>query len=291
MFAIADAPEISQDALPVCLRAENPYRLVSLLEIMLAVKPDVIIRLSRSLWICSSLTHVKDPSYREAAISQLENALGECLDMCSVSRLDLPVSTLHIKDALDVLRLRSEKTDGNAIERLAGQVSDNIAKELSLREYFTLPSDKAKLYSAKNWFGDQVADAFPSTGYDANEALKCYALSRNTACVFHLMRVLEIGLISLAKHLSVPHAHSDWGNMINGIEGKINAIDKDPNKPANWKDEREYLCQCISDFRTFKNAWRNYTAHARGKYDDEDAVEIMGSVKSFMRQISTRFTE
>lgn len=37
-----------------------------------------------------------------------------------------------------------------------------------------------------------VFTPFPSTKYDALECFKCYAVERNTASVFHLMRVLEI---------------------------------------------------------------------------------------------------
>jgi hypothetical protein len=38
----------------------------------------------------------------------------------------------------------------------------------------------------------------------SNYAGLCSAILRNTACVFHCMRVLEKGLISLANELRVP---------------------------------------------------------------------------------------
>ena len=52
-------------------------------------------------------------------------------------------------------------------------------------------------------FGDDVARAFPSSKGDIDEAGKCLALDRGTACVFHLMRILEIGLQLLAAKLGI----------------------------------------------------------------------------------------
>jgi hypothetical protein len=60
----------------------------------------------------------------------------------------------------------------------------------------------------------------------------------------------------------------------------FSSIEKDPNRPANWKDDREFYSQCASHFRVVKDAWRNYTAHAPGKYDEqEDKTMAISSLK------------
>jgi hypothetical protein len=53
-------------------------------------------------------------------------------------------------------------------------------------------------------FGNEVAVAFPSATYDIREASNCFALERWPACVFHLMRTLEI-----APRSSLPMRFSD----------------------------------------------------------------------------------
>lgn len=63
-----------------------------------------------------------------------------------------------------------------------------------------------------------VFPSFPSTKYDVTEALKCYAFGRGTACVFHLMRVLERGLKVFADRFGIPSDHTNWHNIIEGIE-------------------------------------------------------------------------
>ena len=43
---------------------------------------------------------------------------------------------------------------------------------------------------------------------------KCLALNRETAGVFHLMRVLQIGLYALADDLHVQNLRENWQNAI-----------------------------------------------------------------------------
>jgi len=105
------------------------------------------------------------------------------------------------------------------------------------------------------------------------------------------MRILEIGLAVLGKRFSISADHTNWETVINQIEKAIGVMDKDPNRPADWKDEREFYSQCASHFRVVKNAWRNYTAHARGKYDEQEALDMLGNVRGFMQKIATRLHE
>ena len=68
-------------------------------------------------------------------------------------------------------------------------------------------------------FGDEVANAFPNLIEDIDEAAKCLALSRYTACMFHLMRVMESSIHRLAKKLKV---NSEEGYIINcEINGEL----------------------------------------------------------------------
>lgn len=138
-----------------------------------------------------------------------------------------------------------------------------------------------------------VFTAFPSTKYDAMESFKSYALERNTACVFHLMRVLEIGLGALGGVFGVSLAHTNWAPAIDQMESKIRDMHKDPTWKAlpDCKEQQEFYAQAASHFGVLKDAWRNYTAHARGKYDSTEASDILTSVRAFMQKLATRLHE
>ena len=107
----------------------------------------------------------------------------------------------------------------------------------------------------------------------------------------HLMRVLETGLSVFAAKFSVPADHANWQNIIERVEKAIRGMGTDPAKAPDWKDQQEWFSQAASHFMLFKDAWRNYTAHARGKYTEEEALIIFGSVRAFMQKLATRLHE
>jgi hypothetical protein len=134
-----------------------------------------------------------------------------------------------------------------------------------------------------------VTAAFPSAEYEIKEASKCLALRRNTACVFHCMRVLEHGLCALAGQFDVPAGHKTWNELIEQIEKAIK--EKAKEKPASWKDDQQFYAEAASQFMHFKNAWRNYTAHLHFKYTEDEAEPIYRHVRDFMMHIAKRLKE
>jgi hypothetical protein len=191
----------------------------------------------------------------------------------------------------------------NRIAARLEEVDHSIEREMKLHLFMYIPPDRAEY--CQSWgeneraeqggeiplFGNAVKDKFPSVDYDVNEAGNSFAVARYTGCVFHLMRILEVGLRELAKRFNVPADHSNWNPIIENIERKIKEIRNDPNKPPNWKEDEEFYSQAASHFRVFKDAWRNYTMHARGKYTEDEAEIIMMNVRAFMQKLTTRISE
>jgi hypothetical protein len=109
--------------------------------------------------------------------------------------------------------------------------------------------------------------------------------------VFHLMRVLEIGLTVFATRFNVPSSHTNWHNIIEGIEKAVRDMPNDPQRSPDWKDQQEFFSQAASYFMIVKDAWRNYTAHMRGKYTEEEAETMLINVRGFMQKLATRLHE
>ena len=107
------------------------------------------------------------------------------------------------------------------------------------------------------------------------------------------MRILEVSLVVLGKKFGLCFTHTNWGPAIEEIEKKIREMHKDPlwTVMPDWKDQLEFYAQTISYLGITKEAWRNYTAHARGKFTQEEAKVMLMNVKSFMRGVSQRLTE
>jgi hypothetical protein len=57
-------------------------------------------------------------------------------------------------------------------------------------------------------------------------------------------------------------------------------------RPARKLATARPYSQIASSFMIVKDAWRNYTAHARGKYTEEEADAIYRNVGSFMKRLA-----
>jgi hypothetical protein len=163
---------------------------------------------------------------------------------------------------------------------------ERIEDESNRLVLMRIPAERASRYDQPELFGKAVADAFPSVEFDVWEAGNCFATARFTASVFHLMRVLEIGLTAFAGIFKVPAAHTNWQNIIEQIEKHIRGMPSDPSKAPDWKAKQEFYSQVAHGFMFLKDAWRNYTAHARGKYVEEQADTILINVRAFMQRLA-----
>jgi hypothetical protein len=224
---------------------------------------------------------------RDSHVPELGGMLGELMRECQ--KIDLPMTLAQlnrIKEGVDNRTFFDHKTMNVQLQELMNRMWD----ELDSHVFYQLESSKSDYYEKPDQkLGPEISKAFPSTVFDFVEASKCYAVGRSTACVSHLMRGLEIVLACMAKKFGVSAEHTNWHNIIEQTESKIREL---PNaKPPHWKEDLEFYSQAASHFMVFKDAWRNYTAHARGRYDDEDARRIMDNVFAFTRKLAAKLKE
>ena len=163
-----------------------------------------------------------------------------------------------------------------------------VRDELLARRAFMIPTNKVDYYESRTpLFGDEIRDRFPSTTFEIDEAGKCFALGRWTACVFHLMRVMEIGIQATARNLGVPDpakpSERNWGAILRAMNAAIS------QKPAGA--ERDFLQSTYALLDAVRNAWRNSTMHVENKYIEDEAADILGAVRGFMRKIASVFDE
>ena len=164
------------------------------------------------------------------------------------------------------------------------ELQERIKDELEDRYCLTLTEAETTLYEPPAPLcGQEVHDNFPSAQYDVAETGKCMALGRSTAAVMHAMRVLEPGLMAIAKEVGYTPVRSNWGAAIDEIEARL-----DPNnqKYINDKDKRERLSPAAAQMRYFKDAWRNHAMHARNKYTADEANIVATAVKIFMMDLA-----
>jgi HEPN domain-containing protein len=180
----------------------------------------------------------------------------------------------------------NDPLDANTVCVLLDELALDVLAELREPIFLHVSHEKRALYEQREFpFGAEVAAAFPDATRDIAAAARCLALDEWTACVFHSMRVLEHGLRSLAQRFGVPFAQDSWHKVIEGVETGIEAL---RNKPGLTEKDRAAitaLSEAATQFRYFKDAWRNHVAHAREHYDERDAERVFSHVRDFMQHM------
>jgi len=176
------------------------------------------------------------------------------------------------------------------------EIKSTLIRELSLKTVIILQSQENSLFTAKEpHFGDDFADKFKTFGaFELDEAAKCRALSRPTAAVFHLMRILEVGISALAASLGIPDpvkpAERNWAIILKKI--KEDGIDKKWPTAADRMSGDGLLFESLhASLDAVKNPWRNEAMHVSGKYTDDEAKHIFVAVEGFMKKLSARMDE
>lgn len=169
------------------------------------------------------------------------------------------------------------------------QLRDLVHHDLERWSFLPMSPASAAYFEPKEpLFGDDVLAQFPGVWQDIEEAGKCLALSRWTASVFHLMRVLEHGLPWMANRAGITEdlSYENWHNIIERIQSRIADIGTWSKGPVKQEALRAYS-DTATEFAYFKDAWRNHVAHKRLSFDEAGAKRVFSHVKAFMQQLAT----
>jgi hypothetical protein len=202
---------------------------------------------------------------------------------------DLPLSIV-LKAQLSRLKFRiNHGAETIEISILFREFLDNLLVEMGAPHFLMIRTDRKEFFEQKELpFGKLVASVFFEANADISAASRCYALDEWTACVFHLMRVLEHGLRVLADKVGLDGeamAHENWKNVIDQIESKIRAIEGEKKSPDKIERLRS-LSSAAVQFRYFKDAWRNHVSHSHASYDERDGQTIWTHVRAFTIQMA-----
>lgn len=185
-------------------------------------------------------------------------------------------------------------------DRLMG-LHNRILQELSERVYLYLPSSEC--YERKELFGSDVALRFPQANTEITFAGNCFATGNYTACVFHLTRVVEIAARVLVSALGVgnevknfklvivPAKLATWDQLASALQKGVDRKQANISTNSIRRETYEFYNHAVSQFRNFKDAWRNKTSHKRVTYGEGQAKDIMDNVRQFMLHVSERLRE
>ncbi len=144
-------------------------------------------------------------------------------------------------------------------------------------------------------FGPEVALVFRGpAAIEILEAGSCYAAGRDTACVFHCMRVAEYALRMLAKNLKITVAHkgkayaieyAEWDQIITQIKNKI-LVARQLNKGRPKDDALRFYASAADHCEYMKDIWRNEVSHTRRLYSRPEAMGVLQRVRALTELVA-----
>jgi len=187
-------------------------------------------------------------------------------------------------------KMGKEQDSLEVINALLAELSNNIIVEFTYHEFLLIPELQRSFFEEpQTTFGQKGCDAYPDAKQDIEAAGRCLALGEGTACVFHLMRVLEMGLWDLAKRIGVsnisPTTEENWKVIIDQIEKRIKDLQQSPKSPQK-KTDLQFYSDAATNFHYFKDAWRNYVSHSHARYNEREAMLVWTGVSTFMNRMA-----
>lgn len=173
-------------------------------------------------------------------------------------------------------------------------LSEAIRTELGDRQFVFIPPDDAKFYEQEKLFGEAIYDKFEKARNDIRDAGNCLAAGLPTACIFHLMRVAEIGLRHIATKVGVkltdknkpqPIEYATWDKVIVNIRSKISQASTLPQGPRKAR-KLAFFSDAAEQCSYLKDMWRNEVSHTRKRYNQPEALGVMQRVRGFMELLT-----
>jgi hypothetical protein len=271
----------------------EPYRLWSLWEMLNQLRVGYLVPALGNLERATAFTEMILTPPPDGGAKMLRQALPQYRTHITSVLDTLQTSGVKLSPPVDLMLRRilvklddRDQNDFAAIAAECRQARQAVIDDFGSHLFLSVP-DKALYEQPAPLFGDSVHAAFPDGYRDIAAAGRCIALREGTAAVFHLMRVLEHGLRLMATRFGVPFATDSWHKVIRGIEDGINDLRNKQGLTDHDRAEITYYSDAASQFRHFKDAWRNHVSHAREHYSADEAQKVMNHVREFMLHLAS----
>lgn len=185
----------------------------------------------------------------------------------------------------------------------AEELERRIREGLARRVFMYVPPDDVRHYNQTELFGADVKTKFPKANKEITEAGNCYATGNNTACVFHLMRAVEMSARAMVRALGagrylvnkqgkqIPVELCDWWTLVSALQKGLDDLSAGTGTSKHKKRKFEHYNHAVASFRNFKDAWRNHVSHTRELYLAGQTKDIMDNARQFMQHLAARLRE
>ena len=177
-------------------------------------------------------------------------------------------------------------------------IDTQIKRELKSVTAFVLSPSEQRLYEPKEpLFGMEVDSKFKRKARrEIDAAGKCLALQCYTACVFHLMRTVEVAIESIRTCLELPvpkkGQHKAWGAALDLFRKEIESRESLGYRHQwNSMADKKFFDEVYMLLMAIKDGCRDDTMHIESDYNEQEAEHLFALTKGFMRKVASRMDE
>lgn len=176
------------------------------------------------------------------------------------------------------------------VEKHIWAVSQSIEKEMDVQLFLYVPSSRAAYFDKDVvvLVGTACCERFPSVVKEIDEAMKCYAVGRYTACAFHLVRATEAGTKALGDAIGAKTRNNNWGDVFKEHDKQAAMLPS--MRPAHWATHEQFLSDIGANLRAVKTL-RNSVAHLDETYTEGRAATLLVMVPEFLKKLAERMDE
>ena len=256
-------------------------------------KLDDFVHMLGAAMITSRDLSTSDQLEQPIADDEFCRALGLVLDGvqigCHQFEAD-PVLLVQLEEfATELTALKTDRRAAVIRSRLE-TILHGVTESLGKRKFLFIPQGDVVFWENPLLFGPAVRLVFQGPANDEiQEAGSCYAAGRNTACVFHCMRVAEYALRLLARNVKItlthkgkayPIEYAEWDQVITQIKNKISAARQlTRGKPKD--DVLRFYSSAADHCEYMKDIWRNEVSHTRRLYSRAESLGVLQRVSAF----------
>jgi hypothetical protein len=167
-------------------------------------------------------------------------------------------------------------------------ITERVVEELNEQLFLHIPSDKTKYYKHEDLFGSEIGTKFSKAREDLTNAGTAYALGLNTACVFHLMRVMEHCVQRFGQRLKVTAIdvkRETWHQIMLHVHKQVDALPGGVRATVAQTNRKQRFVDAANRLDHVRIVWRNDVMHPKATYDEAEALKILGGVQAFLESI------
>jgi hypothetical protein len=206
-------------------------------------------------------------------------------------KLELKTSAAAAINLIKLSRREDKKLKDEKFWSMCEEILRVCKSELDTRLMFILEPTHAAYYDMKGTIlGQNVIDEFPFLQVDAEEAGNCFAFENYTACVFHLMRIMEMITKNLAPRFKIKPLFPDlkektWGKLVGEIDNQVKKLKDDTLKQKEKKEKFRHSCALLEDVcRVTRNPLMHANIIDIKPYNKKQAKDTMDRIVWFMEE-------